>query len=76
MKTALGRLSLVLLGCSLSALLAFRLIGSRVDSRGVLREPFFLLAISVLLAGAAAATGVSALAWRHPRGDADHDGPD
>ena len=76
MKTALGRLSLVLLGCSLSALLAFRLIGSRVDSRGVLREPFFLLPISVLLAGAAAATGVSALAWRHPRGDADHDGPD
>lgn len=67
-KTSLGWLSLILLGCSLSALLAFRMIGSHVDSRGVLREPFFLLPSSVLFAGAAAATGVSALAWRRPRG--------
>ena len=64
MKQSLGRLSLILLGCSISALLAFRLIGSHVDSKGVLREPFFLLPISVLLAGAGAATGIGALAWR------------
>jgi hypothetical protein len=65
MKTTLGRLSLVLLGCSLGALLAFRLIGSHVDSKGVLREPFFLLPIGLLLAGAGAATGITAIAWRH-----------
>jgi hypothetical protein len=64
MKPSLGRLSLILLGCAISALLAFRVIGSHVDSRGVLREPFFLLPISVLLAGAGAATGLAALAWR------------
>lgn len=64
MKKTLGQLSLILLGCSFSALLAFWLIGSRVDSRGVLREPFFLLPISVLLAGAGALTGIGALAWR------------
>jgi surfactin synthase thioesterase subunit len=60
MKTNLGRLSLVLLGCSLGALLAFRLIGSHVDGQGVLREPFFLMPISALLAGAGAATGITA----------------
>jgi hypothetical protein len=48
MKKTLGRLSLILLCCSISALLAFRLIESRVDSKGVLREPFFLLPISIL----------------------------
>jgi Protein of unknown function (DUF3955) len=64
MKKFLGRLSLSLLGCSLGALLAFRLIGSHTDSRGVLHEPFFLLPLSVLLAGAGAATGIVALAWR------------
>ena len=64
MKKFLARLSLILLGCSLSALLAFRLIGSHIDSRGVLQEPFFLLPISVVLAGVGAATGITALAWR------------
>jgi Protein of unknown function (DUF3955) len=68
MKKSLGWLSLTLLACSFSALLAFRLIGSRVDSRGVLREPFFLLPISVLLAGAGVATGIGALAWRQAPG--------
>lgn len=68
MKKSLGQLSLILLGCSFSALLAFRLIGSHVDSRGVLREPFFLLPISVLLAGAGVATGISALVWRQSPG--------
>jgi hypothetical protein len=63
MKSNLGRLSLVLLSCSLGALLAFRLNGSHVDSKGVLREPFFLLPISVLLAGAGAATGVASIIW-------------
>ena len=63
MKKSLGLLSLILIGCSFSALLAFRLIGSHVDSKGVLREPFFLLPLSVLLAGAGAATGIGALAW-------------
>jgi len=57
-----------LLGCSFSALLAFRLIGSHVDSNGVLREPFFLLPFSVLLAAAGAATGIAALAWSHDAG--------
>ena len=64
MKKNLGRLSLVLLGSSLGGLLAFRLIGSHVDSKGVLREPFFLLPISVLLAGAGAASGITAIVWR------------
>ena len=64
MKTNLGRLSLALLACSLGALLAFRLIGSQVDSKGVLREPFFLIPISFLLAGAGAVTGITAIAWR------------
>lgn len=64
MKKSLGWLSLILLGCSFSALLTFWLIGSHVDSRGVLREPFFLLPISVLLAGAGATTGIAALIWR------------
>ena len=68
MKKVLGWLSLILLGCSLSALLAFRLIGSHIDSRGVLHEPFFLLPISVLLAGAGATTGITALAWRQAPG--------
>lgn len=66
MKSALGRVSLILLGCALSALLAFRLIGSHVDSNGVLREPFVLLPMSVLLGGAGAATGSAALLWRKP----------
>ena len=64
MKKNLGRLSLVLLGSSLGGLLAFRLIGSHVDSKGVLRERFFLLPISVLLADAEAATGITAIVWR------------
>jgi hypothetical protein len=38
-----------------------------VDSKGVLREPFFLLPIGLLLAGAGAATGITAIAWRHAR---------
>jgi Protein of unknown function (DUF3955) len=68
MKQTLGRFSLMLLTSSLSALLAFQLIGSRVDSKGVLREPFFLLPISALLAGAGVATGIGALAWRQAPG--------
>jgi hypothetical protein len=64
MKAVLGRLALVLLGCSLGALLTFRLSGSHVDSKGVLREPFFLLPISVLFAGAGAVTGITAIVWR------------
>ena len=36
MKKNLGQLSLALLGCSLGALLVFRLIGSHVDSKGML----------------------------------------
>ena len=64
MKKNLGRLSLVLLGSSLGGLLAFRLIGAHMDSKGVLREPFFLLPISVLLADAEAATGITAIVWR------------
>ena len=62
MKKNLGLLSLALLGCSLGGLLTFRLIGSQVDSKGVLREPFFLLPLSVLLAGAGAASGLAAIA--------------
>ena len=62
MKKNLGRLSLVLLGSSLGGLLAFPLIGSHMDSKGVLREPFFLLPISVPLADAA--TGITAIVWR------------
>jgi hypothetical protein len=54
----------VLLAGSLGGLLVFRLIGSHVDSKGVLREPFFLLPISVLLAGAGTATGIAAIVWR------------
>jgi len=57
-----------LLGCSFSTLLAFRLIESHVVSNGILREPFFLLPISVLLGAAGAATGIAALAWRHDVG--------
>lgn len=68
MNKTLGRLSLLLLCGSFSALVAFRLIGSRVDSQGVLREPFVLLPISVLLAGAGVATSVGALAWRQEPG--------
>lgn len=68
MKKTLVRFSLILLGCSFSALLAFRLIGSHVDSNGILREPFFLLPTSALLAAAGAATGIAALAWRHDVG--------
>lgn len=64
MKKNLGRLSLVLLGSSLGGLLAFPLIGAHMDSKGVLREPFFLLPISVLLADAEAATGITAIVWR------------
>jgi surfactin synthase thioesterase subunit len=64
LKKNLGRLSLVLLGSSLGGLLAFPLIGSHMDSKGVLREPFFLLPISVLLADAEAATVITAIVWR------------
>jgi len=64
MKRTLGRLALVLLGGSLGFLLAFQLIGSRVDANGVLREPFVLLPTSVGLATASLATGVGALLWR------------
>lgn len=64
MKKNLSKLSLVLLGCALGSLLIFRLLGSHVDSKGVLHEPFVLLPISVLLAGAGAATGITAIVWR------------
>ena len=39
-------------------------MGSHVDSQGVLREPFFLLPISVVFAGAGAVTGITAIVWR------------
>ena len=64
MKKNLGRLSLVLLGSSLGGLLAFPLIGAHMHSKGVLREPFFLLPISVPLSDAEAATGITAIVWR------------
>jgi len=63
-KTNLSRLSPVLLGCSLGGLLVFWLIGSHVDSKGVLRELFSFLTNSVLLPDAGAATGVMAIVWR------------
>jgi hypothetical protein len=53
----LSRLRLVLLRCSPGRLLAFRLIASHVDRKGVLGEPFFQLPIRVLLAGAGVAPG-------------------
>jgi hypothetical protein len=68
-QKSLGKLSLILFGCSVSALLVFKLIGSRVDRQGVLREPFFLLPFSALLAGAGVATGTAAIAWRPKRND-------
>jgi hypothetical protein len=69
MEQSLGKLSLILFGCSVSALLIFKLVGSRVDRQGVLREPFFLLPFSVLLAGAGAATGTASLGWRQKLDD-------
>lgn len=57
-------LSLLLLTGSISAVVAFRWIGSHVYSKGVLREPFFLLPTSVLLAAGGVATGGAALALR------------
>ena len=63
MKQTPGRLALVSLGGSLGCLLAFQLIGSRVDANGVLWKPFVLLPASVGLATAGLATGVGALLW-------------
>lgn len=64
MKRSLGFLSLLSLGGALSCVLAFQRIGSRVDARGVLQEPFFLLPISVVLASVGVALGVAFFFWR------------
>ncbi len=66
MNHTMGRLSLVLLAGWLCCLVAFRLVGSTVDSKGVLHEPFGLLPIGWLLAGAGAATGGVAIVRRQP----------
>ncbi len=49
MKRSLGFLALLALGGAFGCVLALQRIGSRVDARGVLHEPFFLLPISVAL---------------------------
>ena len=53
---------------SVACLLAFQMIGSRVDSKGVLREPFGLLPISglLLLGSGIALTGAWAARGRKP----------
>jgi len=53
---------------SVACLLAFEMIGSRVDSKGVLREPFGLLPISalLLLGSGTALTGAWAARGRKP----------
>lgn len=72
MKKTLGRLSLILLCCSFSALLAFRLIESWVDSKGVLREPFFLLPISLLRLVRESPPELDLLPGVKPRSGANH----
>jgi hypothetical protein len=62
-KRSLGFLSLLALGGALSCVLAFQRIGSRVDARGVLHEPFFLLPSSVGLASVGLALGMAFLFW-------------
>lgn len=64
MKRSLGFLSLLSLGGALSCVLAFQRIGARVDARGVLCEPFFLVPISVGLASVGLALGVAFIFWR------------
>ncbi len=66
MNRTIGRLGLVLLGVGISCLVAFRLVGSQVDSKDVLHEPFARLPIGLQLAGAGAATGVVAIVRRQP----------
>lgn len=45
-KLSLGSLILIIMG--VSCFIAFKLMGSEVDSQGVLQEPFFLLPIGSL----------------------------
>jgi len=47
-------------------LLAFQLIGARVDAQGVLREPFVLLPISVLLLCSSGVALIAAWLWPKP----------
>lgn len=56
----------VLAAAAVACRLAFHVIGSRVDTNGVLREPFGLLPISglLLLASGVALTGAWAAARR------------
>lgn len=56
-------LSAVLATAAGLCLLSFQLIGSRVDAQGVLREPFFLLPISVLLLSSSGVALLGAWVW-------------
>ena len=49
-----------LIAAAVGSVIAFQAIGSRFDEKGVLREPFFLLPSSVVLASAGVASLVAA----------------
>jgi len=58
----------LMLGGAVASAIAFQAIGSRVDEKGVLQEPFFLLPTSALLAfGGSVSLAGAALARRKQR---------
>lgn len=61
-------LTAVLLGGALACQLVFHVIGSRVDKDGKLREPFFLIPVSTVLAlGGLAAGGMQIVNKTRPQ---------
>lgn len=62
-------LSGVLFAGAVAGVAAFQLIGARVDAKGVLREPFFLLPLSAgcLLGSSISLAGAGVARWKQGR---------
>ena len=61
---AMIKIGVLLAALGLIALVAFRLVGARVDAEGILREPFALLPIGLLFLVAGAMIALAGVA-RH-----------
>jgi hypothetical protein len=59
MPSNLARLSLLLLAAAGTCFLTFKVMGARVDSHGVLHEPFALVPLGYLLMAGAAGVGAA-----------------